>query len=244
MLQVAERSPSNLIVTVGEMAQAHPTLSQAFVAEFWRRIQDKYPPLKLPVNWIEERLAEDNLTIELLVQNEGQNQAANQVSVGNSICSLRFLDAMDWREFVEAQSVVERTLRSDPTGVYSQMDFATRDFYRHTVERIAKRSSKSELEVAALAVELAGKNEGQGDGRERHVGFYLASRGEETLERAAQMRRPFGDALAQIARHHPLTFYLGGILGITAAAALPLLWWAAASGRRFGRWPCWAWLRC
>jgi hypothetical protein len=155
MAEVAERTPAKLIVTVGELAESHPKLSRAFVAEFWRRTQDKSPGLKLPLNWIEERLAEEGLSIEQLVQSESQNQAANQVSVGNSICSLRFLDAMDWREFVENQSVVERTLRTDPAGVYGDMDFATRDIYRHTIERIARHSEMREWDVAALAIELA-----------------------------------------------------------------------------------------
>ena len=39
--------------------------------------------------------------IEQLVQAESQQQAADQVSISNSIGSLRFLGAMDWREFVE-----------------------------------------------------------------------------------------------------------------------------------------------
>ena len=45
-----------------------------------------------------------------------QSQAADQVSIGNSIGSLRFLGAIDWRDFVEAMSVVEQTLRDDPAG--------------------------------------------------------------------------------------------------------------------------------
>ena len=55
----------------------------------------------LPLTWIEQRLAERGLTIEQLVQLEAQQQAADQVSIGNSIGSLRFLGAIDWREFVE-----------------------------------------------------------------------------------------------------------------------------------------------
>ncbi len=41
---------------------------------------------------------------------------------------------MDWKEFVETLSLVEKTLRSDPADVYSGMDFSTRDRYRHSVE--------------------------------------------------------------------------------------------------------------
>ena len=100
ILRVAENNPSHLIVVVGEMAQSQPSLNRAFVAEFLRRIQEKSPSVKLAVGWIEERLAEDGQTAAQLVQSESQYQASTQASVGNSICSLRFLDTMDWREFV------------------------------------------------------------------------------------------------------------------------------------------------
>lgn len=91
------------------------------------------------MTWIEQRLAESGLTIEHLVQSENQQQAADQVSISNSIGSLRVLGATDWRTFVETQSVVENTLREDPGGAYGRMDFATRDRYRHAIERIAKK---------------------------------------------------------------------------------------------------------
>jgi len=42
------------------------------------------------------------LTIEQVVHAENQQQSADQVSISNSIGSLRVLDAMDWRKFVEA----------------------------------------------------------------------------------------------------------------------------------------------
>ena len=92
---------------------------------------------------------------------------ADQVSIGNSIGSLRFLGAAEWRDFVEAMSVVEQTLRADPAGVYPAMDFATRDHYRHAVEQIAKRSPLSEDEVARKAVELAGLPAARRAGGER-----------------------------------------------------------------------------
>ena len=82
------------------------------------------------------------------MQSENQQQAADQVSISNSIGSLRLLAATDWRDFVETMSVVERTLREDPGGVYGRMDFATRDHYRHVLEKIARRSGLAEEQVA------------------------------------------------------------------------------------------------
>src|SRR4030095_15987729 len=112
--------------------------------------------LVFAVTWLEQRLAEQGQTIEQGFQQASQNQAAHQVSIGNSIGSLRCLGAAEWRDFVEAMSVVEHALRADPAGVYPAMDFATRDYYRHAVEQIAKRGELSEDEVARKAVDLAG----------------------------------------------------------------------------------------
>ena len=176
LLNIAETEPPKLIVDVARLAQSGVALNRAFVAQFSSRMQQKTPAIKLALNWIEERLAEDGLTVEQLMQGENQNQAANQVSVGNSISSLRFLDAMDWREFVESLSMVERTLRADPADAYGDMDFATRDAYRHVVERVARHSRLTELEVVQFALDLARPHAGS-DGRLGHVGYYLLDDG-------------------------------------------------------------------
>ncbi len=155
MTEIAGKDPKSLILVIADMARSNPPMVSSFVAEFARRLQGQGPALALPLTWIEQRLSESGLTIEQLVRSENQQQAADQVSMSNSIGSLRFLGAMDWREFVETMSVVEQTLREDPGDVYIKMDFATRDRYRHVVEKIAKRSRCSESEVARKAIQLS-----------------------------------------------------------------------------------------
>jgi hypothetical protein len=135
---------------------------------------------------------------------------------------------MDWREFFETMSVVERKLREDPGGLYGRMDFTTRDHYRHAVERIAKSSALTEVEVARKAIQLAhegasaaGLANGDED-RSAHVGFYLVDKGQPRLERAAAMRRSSVDTLCRLAGGIPLALYLGTILAITASATAAL----------------------
>ena len=144
-------------------------------------------------SWLEQRLVEQGLSIEQLVHQESQSQASDQVSVSHSIASLRLLSAIDWKEFVETLSLVEQTLRSEPADVYSEMDFATRDRYRHVVESLARQSQLSETEMAQKAVELAeesARQKGRED-RTAHVGFYLIDKGRPLLERAAKVRWPW-----------------------------------------------------
>ena len=138
MIEVAERDPKSLILVVADMARSEPAMTAPFVAELSRRLHGRSTALALPLTWVEQHLGESQQTIEQLVKFEAQAQAAAQVSVSNSIGSLRLLASMDWREFVETLSKVEQALRHDPADVYPRMDFATRDSYRHAVERIAR----------------------------------------------------------------------------------------------------------
>jgi cyclic beta-1,2-glucan synthetase len=132
---------------------------------------------------------------------------------------------MDWRKFVEGTSAVEKVLHMDPEGTYSQMDFATRDRYRHTVERIAKCSSLSEEEVALRAVKLAQERvEARGsEDRSAHVGFYLIDKGLPELEMAARMNRSLMESLSRTIHRFPLLCYLGAITLVTALITAAVL---------------------
>src|SRR5258708_23189866 len=195
-------------------------MTSSFIAELVRRLQGQGPALALPLTGLEQRLAETGSTINQLVGFENQRQATDQVSISNSIASLRFLDATDWREFVESMSVVESALRGDPAGAYGGMSFATRDHYRHVVEKIANRSKAFERDVAVRAVQLAEETLRGGDRRAGHVGFYLIGDGRETLERLMAMRGSRRLSLRRAARRQPLPLYSG----VTVAAAALFTW--------------------
>jgi cyclic beta-1,2-glucan synthetase len=139
MIEVAQKDPKSLILVIADMARSQPDLVSSFVAELARRLQGQSLDLALPLTWIEQRLSESGRNIEQLARAENQQQASDRVSISNTISSLRFLAAMDWRVFVETMSIVEQTLRKDPGDVYDKMDFATRDRYRHAVEKIATK---------------------------------------------------------------------------------------------------------
>jgi cellobiose phosphorylase len=229
MIDVAKRDPNSLILVIADMARSNPPMVSSFVAELARLLQGQSAALALPLTWIEQRLAESGFTIEQMVQVETQEQAGDQVSISNTIGSLRFLGSMDWPEFVETMSVVERKLREDPGGLYGRMDFATRDRYRHVVEEIARGSTLSEGEVARRAIRLTHENTEGVDGvdgddhRTAHVGFYLIDQGRARLERAAGMRMPPAQWLGRLGRRLPLTLFLGAIAAITGVLTASLL---------------------
>ncbi len=225
MIEVAEKDPKSLILVIADMARANPPMTTPFVSEFARRLQGLSHTLVLPLTWIEQRLSESGLTIEKLVQSGNQQQAADQVSISNSIGSLRFLESMDWRKFVETMSSVEQILSKDPGGVYCKMDFTTRDRYRHVIENIAKKSDLSEEEVAQRAIRLAQESvvvNGSGD-RTLHVGFYLIDNGLKQLEAQAKVHFSAFAALRKLSVKVPLLIYIGSIILMTVIFTAGLL---------------------
>ena len=214
MIDVAEHDPKNLILVVADMARSEPPMTAPFVAELSRRLHGRSTALTLPLSWIEQHLTESHQTIEQLVQLEVQGQAAAQVSVSNGIASLRLLSSMDWREFVETLSRVDQTLRLDPADVYSRMDFATRDSYRHAVERIARHSDADEPAVASAALQMANEaaTRPQCELHRTHVGYYLTDAGQEDLARAVAMRAPLAHRLRRTVARRPLAWFGGAIV--------------------------------
>lgn len=167
-------------------------------------------------------------------------RAGEPLAMRNSLASLRELEAMDWKQFVESQSRAERILRQDPAEAYARMSFATRDRYGHAIEVLARRSDRSEEEVARSAVECAAAALHQraasvahadaAQCSDAHVGYYLADRGRALLEAKIGYRRSWKDMVASAAGRAPLAVYLGSIVAVWALSVAG----AAAVGVQLG----------
>jgi cyclic beta-1,2-glucan synthetase len=233
LIATTERDPNSVVLVVADMARSDPPMNGPFVAEMARRLQGQSPALALPLSWIEQRLAASGQSVEHLVQVEAQQQATNQVTISNSIGSLRTLAAIDWREFTEQCSLIERSLRGDPAGIYPAMDFATRDRYRHVVESIARHHRLTELAVADAAIALSAAAADE-DSLARHVGYYLVDRGRLELERHLHIRPHLRVVLRRAFDRAPLPIYLGVLVLLTFAFAEPMV--VAAAHDRLPLW--------
>ena len=225
MIKAAEFDPKGLILVISDMARSAPPMVSSFVAELTRKLHGKGSALALPLTWIEQTLSEKGSSSSELINLENQKQAADQISISNSISSLRFLSNTEWRDFVENTSIVEKILSQDITGIYPMMDFFTRDQYRHAVEKISKCSDMSENDVAAFAIKLSNESYQikEVDPAKWHVGYYLADKGLPLVEKHAAMKSSFGEVLRKQFNRIPLIGYIGSIILFTALFSWPLL---------------------
>ena len=178
----------------------------------------------------------DKENLELTSNHMSPVQLDDQRIVESAIRSLRTLAVYDWNCFFEALSLVEITLRQDPTKLYSGMEFETRDRYRKVVEEIANSGQEDELSVAQTAVSMARSAADQynpnPDGSdnlqdhsegwdgfssqlEAHIGYYLLGQGRPALEETAGYTPHGWQRLERFIRRQPTPFYLGTITCLT-----------------------------
>jgi cellobiose phosphorylase len=196
-----------------------PGLPTALVVQLLQRLREYGTRLSAVRTAVDDHLRAEHLSAEEAIRREHQGQAAAQVSVANVITSLRLCSTFDWSQYVEAVSLVERVLQRDPAGVYTSMDFLSRDRYRHAVEELADPTGEAQMRVALRAVESARQAAEAGSAAERaaHVGYHLIGRGRAGLETDVAYRPRAGRRLRRFAFRHASGAYLGSIALLTAA---------------------------
>ena len=225
---------SNGRVTESAVALLRPfekkRLRTAFAVQLVQRLRDQDPAETPALRWLDERLAAQGATADEMVREEHQRQGAMNVTVRNVITSMRLMSAVDWSEFFESVSLVDEMLRAD--SAFAEMDFPTRDRYRHAIEELARGSENSELEVTRRAILAAKNSESKRhngvpparDCREQDPGYYLISKGRLDFEKKLGFRVPFGQWLDRAVKRAGMPGYLARITLYSACIwALPLL---------------------
>jgi cyclic beta-1,2-glucan synthetase len=213
MLEAGLRQRQDLISL---LPRTRKSLGSAFVVQLTQRLRDQDPAMMAVVEWLEQRLKKDGLSLGKLIQEEHHRQAAAQVTVGNIITSMRLLSTLDWKDFFEKVSLIDPELKKDPAGVYARMDFATRDRYRHAIERVSKGVKKSELEIAQKVLELAeAARAANEDNAHSHVGYFLIDKGVARLEEHVGYRSPPGERVFRAIERHATMAFLGTLSLIT-----------------------------
>jgi cyclic beta-1,2-glucan synthetase len=219
---------------------ALPTTGQV---QLFQRLRDHDPAVTPALGWLEGLVAEQGTSVEEVVRVEHQRQAAMNVTVRNVITSMRVISWFDWPDFVEGLSLVDAVLREGDS--FGGMDFATRDRYRHAIETLARRSGRTEVDVAREALDLATRPDGGGQadttrganddlaaltGRRHDPGYYLVAHGRPLLEQVLECPVPPIERLRRAVMRRATPVYLGTLALATAVILALPLWASAADG--------------
>jgi cyclic beta-1,2-glucan synthetase len=147
----------------------------------------------------------------------GAGQAADNLSVSNAVNSLRTIGDADWPELVARCSPLMLRMMDDP--LFAAEHHRTRDATLHAIETLARRSQRSEMEVANQLLALM-----QGEGGNAVAGHWLHGPGRPALVQTLGLHEPWSALWRRSRPRAALPLYLAAVaLGTTAlvAAVLP-----------------------
>ncbi len=181
------------IVRLGEpekfksvLAEAEPLCADnTFVAQLLYRLRDGSQTSGYVITWLEEQLEKRGSDVEEALVAEQSRLSSGNATMSNIIRSLREIDDNDWAVWFESVSKLDDALRDGSD--YSSLDFGSRNKYRNTIERLARRSGYSELEVTHIALDMVKDQERVDAGatdvlHEPNVGGFLVGKQRRLLE--------------------------------------------------------------
>ena len=161
------------------------------------------------------------------------DQAADNLSVSNAVNSLRAIGDADWSDIIARSSLLMQRMLGAP--VFAAEAVTTRDQTLHRIERLARRSGRSERVVAQTLLDLMrGADASQPD--LAVPSHWLSGPGRAELLRSLGLHERGALLWRAAARRLVLPVYLGTLLSLTLGLAAWMLWreagdawtWAAA----------------
>ncbi|MBX3620155.1 MAG: carbohydrate-binding protein [Rhizobacter sp.] len=209
-------------------------VGRTFLGQMAQRLQDLQrtsdPLALLPYqHWLQAALPD---TASLLAQ-QAADQAADNLSVSNAVTSLRTIGDADWPDIIGRSSLLMQLMMASP--IFAAEHITTRDSTLHGIERLARRSGRSETLVGKTLLGLM--QHADPAEPEAAVAFHwLHGPGRPRLLAALDLREDGFTATRAWLGRHALPLYLGSLLLVLAGVVALMLSHAPPSGRSAPLW--------
>ena len=126
----------------------------------------------------EKLKSQTNIELDSVIIEEKNEEADLTRNISDYISLLRFLNNIDWKKVFDKSSRVENILMQDPCGVYSKMDYRSKDYYRKAIERLSRKYNIEEYKIVENALKLSSVSSSTGDNNYKtHIGYYIVDKG-------------------------------------------------------------------
>ncbi|MBC7918103.1 MAG: carbohydrate-binding protein [Rhodoferax sp.] len=148
---------------------------------------------------------------------QSAEQAADNLSVSNGLTSLRVIGDADWADIIGSTNVLTLCMEAIPLFVAEAR--VTRDQTLHAIEKLARRSGRSEVSVAQVLLECMRTADPAIAGRAL-AQYWLMGDGRPELRLALGMSKPWVTMPSDVLRRAAFPLYMGVLAAWTAV----LLW--------------------
>ncbi|QVQ36972.1 DUF3131 domain-containing protein [Pseudochrobactrum algeriensis] len=198
---VVASSPEELQSILTEYSE--PARDGTFATHLLYRLRSASTATGPAIEWLEAQLEASGRDVEEIIVEEHSRQSTGGMTMGNIIRSLKTIDDVDWTSWVETVSIMDAILRENSD--FENLDFASRNSYRVTIEKIARNSRMTEIEVTNTALRLAREKslrEHKITEREQSgaIAYYLSGNARTELEQICGYTPPLSSRLLRLYR--------------------------------------------
>jgi len=218
---VAERlinafTEGNIATEISLLNSQKYTFNSHFTERLLKLLRDNGIDSIEVYDYIDEKLGAQETNSEKIIALEHQAEANFEISMANSINSIRVIEGLNWKNYFEKLSSVDRVLREDPMQIYGEMDFQSRDNYRHEIEKISKHTKLPESYIAKKAIECCNESRAlENKLYKQHVGYYLIDDGLSALKKEIGYKNTGIQNIKNIMKKNVEKFYIGTIVIFT-----------------------------
>ncbi len=195
-------------------------VGRVFLAQIGQRLQDLGSNPEIPRPALLEWLLRALPDLAAAQAQHAADQAADNLSVSNALTSLRNIGDADWPDLIASTSGLMRAMLTSP--LFEAEHTGTRDQTLHSIELLARRHQRDEVDIAAKLLELMRANSGNDaanddaiDPASSSASYWLHGMGRPKLLLSLGIREPWASAWQAVARRLSLPVYLGSFVFFT-----------------------------
>lgn len=152
--RLVENKPKNELKFVG-VSKAYRENGYTFIEYMSYKLR-KYGKKGIAyLNILEDEISKQGLSLQEVIKKQHFDVALKKATIGNAIRSIHSMQRMNFAEVFENINGVEEILRHDPSKIYENMDYKTKEYYRNVVKEIAEKTKISEIYIAKQVIVLA-----------------------------------------------------------------------------------------
>ena len=199
-----------------------------FLAQMAQRLQDRRVTGEDAMHssvrgWLRTALPD----LGALQTQQSADQAQDNLSVSNAVMSLRAIGDADWSGIIaRTSSLMQLMLNS---AVFAAEDDPTRDQTLHAIEKLAKRSGRSELSVARSLLDLM-QTAPSDDDSMSVAHHWLRGTGQAALMKALGLHQRLGFVWQEFSRQMALPVYLSILLSVLSVLVWTLIHQGVGAG--------------
>ena len=164
----------------------HDNTSIYTIEHFIKLVRENKIEIKEINDFLDRVLLNKELSYEELENLNNNNLNEKRIKISMFINTLKNISLFNWRLGIENVSLIHNEFLKDPSNVYGNMDYESRDYYRKVFEKNCEKNNLDQYKEAVKIIKLC---ENGITNYSKHIGYYILDGGNDDFKRTNRLKK-------------------------------------------------------